>query len=188
MSALEAVQRTAPGPYAYLPGEYRVQLVASAWERRACHALRRDVFCSEQQMFHDSDRDEIDEFALHIAASVCCCGQGDAVVGTVRIHSLEPGLWQGSRLAVARDYRHVAGLGSELIRHAVGIAKGLGAQRFVAQVQAQNTVLFRRLHWRTIEERDVLGHPHHLMVADLSRYAARASGEFAFLASRSRAA
>lgn len=188
MSVLEFLHHDATRPAPYLPGEYRVQLVASAWERRACHALREQVFCIEQQLFAGSDRDETDPHALHIAALACCCGQADAVVGTVRIHQIEPGLWQGSRLAVAAEYRHVARIGSELIRHAVGIANGLGARRFVAQVQAQNVALFRRLHWRTVEECAVLGHPHHLMHADLAQYPVRAAGEFAFLAQTRRAA
>ena len=188
MSVLETLHRVADGPFPYLPGEYRVQLVASRWERRACAALRERVFCEEQGLFADSDRDDVDEHALHIAALTCCCGQGDAVVGTVRIHQVEPGLWQGSRLAVAADYRHIAGLGTALIRHAVSTANGLGAKRFLAQVQAQNAPLFRRLHWRSLGEMDVCGRAHHLMQADLAQYPAQAAGETSFVVPQRRVA
>lgn len=188
MSVLEFLRATSDGPFPYLPGEYRIQLVASAWDRRACAALRENVFCEEQGLFAGSDRDEIDVHALHIAALTCCCGQGDAVVGTVRIHEIEPGLWQGSRLAVAADYRSIAGLGSALIRHAVSTANGLGARRFLAQVQAQNVGLFRRLHWRSLAESEICGWPHHLMQADLAQYPAQVAGEVSFVVPQRRAA
>ena len=38
------------------------------------------------------------------------------VVGTVRIFEEQPGLWWGSRLAVARQYRKVGAIGTSLIR------------------------------------------------------------------------
>jgi hypothetical protein len=37
-------------------------------------------------------------------------------------------------------------------------------------VQRPNVPLFRRLHWQTREELEILGQPHHLMEANLERY------------------
>lgn len=188
MSVIEFLHRQAPPRVPYWPGEYRVQLAVSAADRNACFRLREQVFCDEQGLFTGGDGDALDAQALHLAVLACCCGQGDSVVGTVRVHEREPGLWQGSRLAVAADYRQVAGLGSALIRHAVGLAKGLGARQFRAQVQDPNLGLFRRLHWQSLHPVQLQGRAHHWMQADLSRYAPVAVGEVSRVLTARRAA
>lgn len=157
----------------YLPGEFRIKHVTEPWERRACAALRRAVFCDEQQLFAGDDGDALDAQALGIAAIACLIGQPDDVVGTVRICETEPGRWWGSRLAVRRDYRRSAWLGSELIRHAVCTAHARGARRFDAQVQVQHVGLFQRMHWRALEAITVQGRPHVRMCADLTQYPPR---------------
>lgn len=93
------------------------------------------------------------------------------MVGTVRIHETEPGIWWGSRLAVAPEWRRVGKLGSELIRLAVGTARARGAVEFHAHVQRQNVPLFRRLHWAMTAEVDLHGRPHAHMLASLVQYA-----------------
>lgn len=164
-------------PFPYVPGEYRVRLAEAAWERAQCAALRRAVFCDEQRLFVGGDRDALDDHALPIAAIACTAGMPDQVVGTVRIHSVAPGEWVGSRLAVHRDFRGVAWIGTELIRHAVGTARARGCARFLAHVQAQNAPLFRKLAWTTLAEVELHGRPHHLMQADLAAYPPRDGGD-----------
>ncbi len=158
------------GTVPFLPGEYRVRLATRPWERAGHFALRREVFCEEQDIFLGSDRDAVDDVAIPIVAMTCILGSADTVVGAVRIHEPEPGLWRGSRLAVHADHRRVGRLGAELIRLAVCTAHARGAVRFLAQVQAQNVPLFRRLHWRSLEEITLHGLPHHVMQADLAYY------------------
>jgi putative N-acetyltransferase (TIGR04045 family) len=97
-------------------------------------------------------------------------GHHDAVVGTVRLHEPEPGLWWGSRLAVARPFRRVGGLGAALIKLAVGTAKFHNAQIFLAHVQKQNLQLFQSLNWAVLDEKNIHGKPHYLMQADISAY------------------
>ncbi len=155
---------------AFVPSEYFIKPATERWERREAMRLRRAVFCAEQGLFAHDDRDVIDRTATLLVAVTAVSGMPDQVVGTVRIRESAPGHWQGSRLAVHPDYRRVALLGSELIRLAVGLAHARGAVRFTAQVQAQNVGLFRRLHWHTLEEIELFGHPHHRMQADLSKY------------------
>jgi putative N-acetyltransferase (TIGR04045 family) len=94
----------------------------------------------------------------------------DQVVGTVRIHEAEPGLWWGSRLAVHEDFRKIGALGATLIRLAVSSANAMGCHTFLANVQVQNGLLFRRLHWDVIEEFEIYGKPHLRMKADLAWY------------------
>ncbi len=165
---------TAPPPglsLNFAPGEYRLARADTPWVRAGCFALRRQVFCQEQKIFPSDDRDAVDEQAILLAAISCCFAHEDEVVGTVRIHAPEPGLWWGSRLAVARPYRRVGGLGAALIRLAVGTAKARGAQDFLAHVQAQNRPLFEALDWEVLDDVSIHGRPHYLMRADLAAYA-----------------
>lgn len=152
----------------------RVRWAEARWEIEQAYALRRSVFCEEQGVFREDDRDAVDDAAqLLVAVHV---PDGDAahpagqVVGTVRIHESEPGVWYGSRLAVAVPYRRQGQIGATLIRLAVSSAHALGCKRFLAHVQSQNVPLFRRLHWTTLAEEMLLDRPHHLMEADLLYY------------------
>jgi putative N-acetyltransferase (TIGR04045 family) len=165
----------------FLPAEYRIKFATDAWERREAAALRRQVFCSEQAIFVHDDRDAIDAVAIPIVAISSFAVAPQEVVGTVRIHEAEPGVWWGSRLAVAADYRKIGALGTSLIRLAVSSAHARGCRKFLAHVQSQNALLFRRLHWHTLAERDIHGRPHYLMQADLRRYPPIADAETGFV-------
>jgi putative N-acetyltransferase (TIGR04045 family) len=168
--------------YPFLPGEYRIKHVTEDWERRGCQSLRRAVFCNEQQIFDSDDRDAVDANAIAIAAIGCIAGMPERVVGTVRIHrGDEAGLWWGSRLAVDRDYRRAAWLGSQLIIHAVSTAHARGGTRFLARVQVQNRRLFERLQWDMLSALEVQGRPHVLMQARLAHYPPRDQDEISFI-------
>src|SRR5271156_3430562 len=162
----------------FLPSEYRVKFATEAWERREAAALRRQVFCEEQGIFVG---DDIDAIAIPLVAISSLGVAPHDVVGTVRIHEAEPGVWWGSRLAVAADYRCIGALGSALIRLAVCSAHARGGRRFYAHVQSQNALLFRRLHWRTLEETELRGRPPHFMQADLAPSPPIADPEIGFL-------
>jgi putative N-acetyltransferase (TIGR04045 family) len=165
----------------FLPSEYRVKFATDNWEFREAAALRRSVFCDEQKVFAGHDRDAIDDIAITIVAISSFAVASQEVVGTVRIHQTEPGIWWGSRLAVAANYRRVSALGTSLIRLAVSSAHGRGCRRFYAHVQSQNAPMFQRLHWRTIEETSLHGLPHHFMSADLDHYPPITNPETGFL-------
>ncbi len=156
----------------FLAAGFQIKFATEDWERRAAMALRRRVFCDEQQIFAGDDRDAVDAHAIPIVAlSLLGVAAGD-VVGTVRIHrdEGEHDTWWGSRLAVEPSYRRVAGLGAGLIRLAVSSAHGRGARRFLAHVQSQNALLFQKLHWRSLGEAELHGRPHHRMEAELAHY------------------
>jgi putative N-acetyltransferase (TIGR04045 family) len=172
----------------FLACEFRVKFATAPWERRRAAALRRDVFCREQSIFQDDDRDAIDDVAIPLVALSSLAIAHEDVVGTVRIHEAEPGLWWGSRLAVSRPYRRIGAIGTGLIRLAVGSAHAMGCQRFLAHVQSQNAALFHALHWDTLEEISVHGHPHHFMQADLSYYPPVTAPETGFLSHLKQAA
>lgn len=149
---------------------YVVCAATEPWHLAAAAALRREVFVHEQGLFSTHDRDAIDDIALPLVAIAMDAPGGPQVVGTVRIHEVSPGIWWGSRLAVAPDWRRVGKLGSELIRLAVGTAHAQGAREFHAHVQMQNVALFQRLHWTMTAEVALHGHPHAHMLADLAHY------------------
>jgi putative N-acetyltransferase (TIGR04045 family) len=156
----------------FVPSSYRVKFADEAWEIAGARALRRAVFCAEQKIFEGDDTDAIDAYALPIVAVDMVAGEPHQVVGAVRIHEEEPGLWWGSRLAVAPRFRRIGALGSGLIKVAVGSARALGCRRFLAHVQAQNRPLFEHLHWRALESVELFGRPHWLMQAELAAYPA----------------
>jgi len=125
--------------------------------------LRRAIFCDEQKIFRGDDRDELDE--------------------------RQPGVWYGSRLGVAADFRSVkkispgvamrnhqpvyrglGALGAGLIYKAVSTAHALGCREFLATVQHQNARFFQRLHWEPLEELELFGIQHVKMRADLEYY------------------
>src|SRR3984957_6146560 len=85
--------------------EFRVKFAASRWEREGAYALRRQGFCEEQGVFEQADRDAVDYYAVTLVALSMLGVAADQVVGTVRIHEDEPGLWRGSRAAPAPQSR-----------------------------------------------------------------------------------
>ncbi|GEO39722.1 hypothetical protein SAE02_38700 [Skermanella aerolata] len=172
----------------FVPSGFQIKFAVDPWEKAAACALRRQVFCEEQGVFSGDDRDETDEVAIPIVAVSLVGVAADTVVGTVRIHEAEPGLWWGSRLAVGAEYRRIGALGSGLIRLAVSSAHARGCTRFLANVQSRNALLFRRLHWTTVETFDLYGRPHHRMEADLSYYPPFATPEEGFLSLARKAA
>ena len=157
-------------PAAFQPVAFRVQRAHQAWARRDAHALRRAVFCVEQGIFVGDDRDAIDDEAQLLVACTSVAGECDQVVGTVRIHQPEPGVWWGSRLAVHAAYRHVGRIGATLIQLAVSSAHAQGAHTFLAHVQETNVPLFERLHWTRLADVQLHGRPHAWMQADLAHY------------------
>jgi putative N-acetyltransferase (TIGR04045 family) len=172
----------------FLAPDFRVKFATARWERDGAAALRRQVFCSEQGIFIGDDRDAVDDIAIPIVALSSLAVADDDVVGCVRIHEADLGLWWGSRLAVAPAYRKMGALGTSLIRLAVGSARARGCRRFLAQVQSGNAALFHALHWRTLQETTLHGRPHHLMEADLAAYPAIHDPEVGFRSFLRRAA
>ncbi len=78
-------------PFApYQAGEFQVKFATSQWERRQAHALRRSVFCAEQKIFEEDDRDAVDDHAIPIVALSMMGVTSDQLVGTVRIHEERP--------------------------------------------------------------------------------------------------
>ena len=168
----------------FSPSEFRVKFAASRWELEGAHALRRAVFCEEQRLFADDDRDEVDDYAIAIVALSMMGVAADGIVGCVRIHEEAPGVWFGSRLAVDCDCRRIGAIGATLIRLAVSSANAMGARSFFAHVQAQNGPLFHQMHWDTLAEVELHGRPHLKMRANLAFYPPCDAPEVGYVALR----
>ncbi len=172
----------------FLASDFQVKAATELWEHRGAAALRHEVFCTEQGLFQGDDRDDVDATAIPLVAVSLLGVAADNVVGTVRIHQPEPGLWWGSRLAVAAEYRRSGALGTALIRLAVSSAHARGCRTFLAHVQVQNVPLFHRLHWISLEKLEIHGLVHHRMRADLGKYPPFAAADTGFRASARKAA
>lgn len=149
---------------------YSFKLALSASEVNAYFEMRQTIFCYEQGMFTDTDRDDIDRYAHPIVAIDREAIPLNPVVGIVRIYESEPRLWYGGRLGVHQDYRRVNRIGKGLIYKAVTTANAWGCDRFLATVQLQNVRFFERLHWQSLTEIAICERPHYLMAADLNYY------------------
>jgi putative N-acetyltransferase (TIGR04045 family) len=143
------------------------RLVTRPDELASHHWIRHETFVREQMVFAGSDVDAHDarEDVIHV---VGYCGEVPA--GTVRLYPLDEcgHTWQGDRLAVLPEFRHV-GLGAPLVRFAVATAGRLGGVSMHAHVQVANERFFTRLGW--IRQGDVelyVGRPHLLMTIALA--------------------
>src|ERR1700730_7737693 len=87
----------------YTPASYTIKWTTLPWEANEAYKLRRAVFGIEQGIFIGDDRDEIDERAQLLVAVSCIGGMPEQVVGTVRIHEDEPGVWTRSPPALAAE-------------------------------------------------------------------------------------
>jgi putative N-acetyltransferase (TIGR04045 family) len=142
------------------------------------HRIRHEVFVLEQAVFATSDADphDVDDDTVKVLGWVASPGGGWEAGGAVRLYPLEPGIWQGDRLAVLAPFR-AWNLGGHLVRFAVDTAADLGGVEMVAHVQAGNVRFFERLGWRRRGEPEVyVGLPHQRMAIDLTVPALRGRG------------
>lgn len=142
---------------------------ADAYEAGVHHRIRHDVFVVEQGVFADSDLDAQDasDHTIKVVGWAASPITGWEPGGAVRLYPLEPGVWQGDRLAVLPPFRAWQ-LGGLLVRHAVDTAAELGGVEMVAHVQTANVRFFERLGWcRRGEPEIYVGLPHQLMGIDL---------------------
>lgn len=145
---------------------YQFKLATKPQEVADYFKLRQSIFCDEQKLFVQSDKDEIDAIAYPIVALT----DTQQVVGVVRIYQTAPGIWYGGRLGTHADHRRGWLIGKGLIYKAVTTAHTWGCQQFLATVQVQNVRFFQRLHWRSLQEITLRDRVHHLMEADLNFY------------------
>lgn len=141
----------------------------TATELAAHHWIRRQVFVTEQGVFHGDDRDQHDDGPATVHVVGYIDGTAAGAVRLYPLRTLADGgvLWQGDRLAVLPEYRRHR-LGGPLVRHAVRTAGQLGGLRMIAHVQLPNVAFFRHLGWSLVGEPELYqGLPHQRMSVGL---------------------
>ena len=132
-------------------------------ELAAALALRIDVFCGEQGVTFDGDRDGLDDEALHLVA---VDEQGE-VIGTCRMLIAPGGTARFGRLCVRASARGT-GVGALLLAEAEREARAAGARRIGMHAQTDALGLYRRAGFRPYGERfDEEGIEHLGMEKDL---------------------
>jgi predicted GNAT family N-acyltransferase len=131
-------------------------------ELAAALALRIEVFCGEQGVTFDGDRDGLDDEAVHLVAV-----EGDEVVGTCRLLIEPGGTARFGRLCVRASARGT-GVGGLLLAEAEREARAGGARRIGMHAQTDALSLYRRAGFRPYGERfDEEGIEHLGMEKDL---------------------
>jgi ElaA protein len=116
-------------------------------ELAAALALRLEVFCDEQGVTFEGDRDGRDDEALHLVA----VGEDD-VVGTCRLLVEPSGTAKFGRLCV-RDGARGKGVGAALLEAAEREARAAGARRIGMHAQTDALRLYRRAGFTEYGER-----------------------------------
>jgi hypothetical protein len=112
----------------YISPDFTFRIARAGHELDGYWRLRRQIFCEEQAIFSESDRDEFDQQAIPIVCETLIAGMEDGVVGVVRIDERAPGVWYGSRLGVDLDYRSIRQFSPSVsVRNSLPVYRGLGA-------------------------------------------------------------
>jgi predicted GNAT family N-acyltransferase len=106
-------------------------------EVEAALALRYRVFCEEQGVTLEGDRDGLDPVALHLVAY-----DGERLVGTCRL-LFEDSVARLGRMAVERDARG-RGIGAALLAEAEQAAKAQDARLIRLHAQTAARALYER--------------------------------------------
>jgi predicted GNAT family N-acyltransferase len=116
-------------------------------ELAAALALRDEVFCGEQGVTPEADRDGLDPEALHLVA----LDDGERVVGTCRLLIEPGGTAKFGRLCVRASARGT-GVGAALLDEAEREARAAGARRIGMHAQTSALGLYRRAGFRPYGE------------------------------------
>jgi predicted GNAT family N-acyltransferase len=116
-------------------------------ELSAAIALRDEVFCGEQGVTAEADRDGLDPEALHLIA----VDEAGEVVGTCRMLIEPGGTAKFGRLCVRASVRGT-GVGGALLRVAEDEARAAGARRVGMHAQTGALALYRRAGFRAYGE------------------------------------
>ena len=123
-----------------------VRETASADEREAALALRERVFCGEQGVPLEAERDALDAEAVHLVAV-----DGGSVVATCRVLGSGDEARIG-RMAVAAPLRR-SGIGAALLRGAESIARRRGATRVTLHAQIRAHGFYARQGYADVGDR-----------------------------------
>jgi predicted GNAT family N-acyltransferase len=141
----------------------RVRRPRDQQERDAALALRIEVFCGEQGVTFDGDRDGLDDEAVQLVA----LSDDGEVIGTCRLLIEPGGTARFARLCVRSSARRM-GVGAALLAAAEAEAGAAHARRIGMHAQTGALSLYRRAGFRPYGARfDEEGIEHVGMEKDL---------------------
>jgi predicted GNAT family N-acyltransferase len=117
--------------------DLEVRWTAAAGELAAAIAVREEVFCREQGVPAEEERDGLDDHALHLVA---VDPAGERVVATLRL-LVTGGEAKIGRVAVERRWRR-RGIASRMLEMALARSRELGCARARLAAQIQATQLY----------------------------------------------
>jgi predicted GNAT family N-acyltransferase len=115
--------------------DYEIRRLRTEAELDAALALRHEVFCVEQGVPANEERDGRDRSGLHLIAV-----HGDEVVATCRLVFVGTTV-QYSRLAVKQSFRR-RGVASALLAETDAVSRAHGANRIVLHAQTYARALY----------------------------------------------
>ena len=124
-----------------------VRRVRDERELAAALALRLEVFCGEQGVTFDGDRDGLDDEAVHLVA----IDDDGELIGTCRLLIEPGGTARFARLCVLASARGT-GVGGALLEAAEREARAAGARRIGMHAQTGVLSLYRRAGFRSYGE------------------------------------
>lgn len=145
------------------PDEIVVSIVETATQRAACHAIRREVFCTEQGVDPALEFDGLDDACRHFLAC-----DGGRPVGTARSRTVAPGIVKLERIAVLRaDRGH--NVGRRLVETALEAAVADGHATATMNAQTYAGPFYEKLGFnRDGAEFQEAGIPHVRMTRPLA--------------------
>jgi predicted GNAT family N-acyltransferase len=131
-------------------GRYNLSVIVRPAQRRAeldaAIELRLEVFCDEQGVSREAERDGRDDEALHLIAL-----EDGAVVGTCRLLERD-GLTVVQRVAVRRSRRRM-GVGAALLAEAEREARRRGASALELHAQIESEAFYRNAGYESHGDR-----------------------------------
>jgi predicted GNAT family N-acyltransferase len=119
--------------------DIRIRWAEDDDELNAALDVRVAVFCGEQGVPYDDERDPLDDDAAHLVA---LAGDGERVVATLRLLR-EDDTARIGRVAVLADWRH-RGIASRMLALAVQRAREQGRARARLAAQIRATALYEQ--------------------------------------------
>jgi predicted GNAT family N-acyltransferase len=138
-----------------------VRAVETDAELAAALALREEVFCGEQGVSLEVERDGLDATALHLGAFAA----DGALIGTCRLRRGGDQLIV-QRVAVRREDRGL-GVGAALLAAATERARELGARELSLHAQLDSERFYRRQGYEPVGETFVEAGIEHLAMRRL---------------------
>ncbi len=131
--------------------------ISETQSRQACYDLRHEVFVLEQGYTAEGEVDDLDAVSHHLLVQ-----EDGKPIGTARIY-LDGAVAKIGRVCVIAAHRGT-GLGADLIKSAVALAKERGAARVILGAQLHAVGFYTKLGFTPFDDvYDDEGEPHQMM-------------------------